>query len=119
VAAVAALIAHIGPIGIVIDAVLGFGFILFIFWRSKRNKVDHSNAIPVPDVAESGYAVRIRKGKVKPLKTKTGTIPPLTPVAQSAVRDDIAAREAVKAAREAEVSELAGKVDDAERGSAR
>jgi PiT family inorganic phosphate transporter len=56
---------------------------------------------------------------VKPLKTKTGTIPPLTPVAQSAVRDDIAAREAVKAAREAEVSELAGKVDDAERGSAR
>ncbi|WP_449282910.1 anion permease [Leucobacter sp.] len=124
VAAVAALIAHIGPVGILIDAVLGFGFILFIFWRSKRNKVDHSNAIPVPDVAESGYAVRIRKGKVKPLKTKTGTIPPLTPVAQSAVRDDIAAREAEKAAREAQAAEaqaaeLAGRTDDAERGSAR
>ncbi|QZY51184.1 inorganic phosphate transporter [Leucobacter tenebrionis] len=105
VAAIAALIAHIGPVGIVIDAVLGFGFILFIFWRSRRNRVDHSNAIPVPDVAEAGYAVRVKKGKVKPVKTKTGTIPPLTPVAQSAVRDDIAAREAVKAAKEAAAAE--------------
>ncbi|WP_336993030.1 inorganic phosphate transporter [Leucobacter sp. VD1] len=102
VAAVAALIAHIGPVGIIIDAVLGFGFILFIFWRSRRNRVDHSNAIPVPDVAEAGYAVRVKKGKVKKVKTHTGTIPPLTPVAQSAVRDDIAAREAAKAAREEE-----------------
>ena len=70
--------------------------------------------IPVPDVAESGYAVRIRKGKVKPVKTKTGTIPPLTPVAQSAVRDDVAAREAEKAAREA-----AKEADEVEEGDAR
>jgi PiT family inorganic phosphate transporter len=53
----------------------------------------------VPDVAEAGYAVRVKKGKIKKVKTKTGTIPPLTPVAQSAARDDMAAREAVKAAK--------------------
>nr|WP_233613697.1 inorganic phosphate transporter [Leucobacter edaphi] len=107
VGAIAALIAHLGMVGVIIDAVLGLGFILFIFWRSRRNQVDASNAIPavpVPDVAESGYAVRIRKSKVKSVKTKTGTIPPLTPVAQSAVRADIAAREAEKAAREAEAA---------------
>ena len=119
VAAIAALIAHIGPAGIVIDAVLGFGFILFIFWRSRRNKVDHSNAIPVPDVAEAGYAVRVKKGKIKKVKTKTGTIPPLTPVAQSAVRDDIAAREALKAAKEAAAVEkeadAAGAASDRDR----
>ncbi|WP_336660618.1 inorganic phosphate transporter [Leucobacter sp. USHLN153] len=99
VGAIAAAIAHIGVAGVVIDAVLGVAFIIFIFWRSSRNKVDHANAIPVPDVAESGYAVRIRKGKVKSVKTKTGTVPPLSSVAQTAVRDDLAARQA---AREAE-----------------
>lgn len=91
VGALAAFIAHLGTIGIVIDAVLGFGFILFIFWRSRRNKVDSSNAIPVPDVAESGYAVRIRKSKVKRVATRTGTIAPLTNVAKAAAREDIAA----------------------------
>ncbi|WP_053386856.1 inorganic phosphate transporter [Leucobacter japonicus] len=99
VGAIAAAIAHTGFVGVIIDAVLGFAFILFIFWRSSRNKVDHGNAIPVPDVAESGYAVRIRKGKVKQVKTETGTVPPLTSVAQAAVLDDIAAKDA---AREAE-----------------
>ena len=104
VGALAAFIAHLGMVGIIIDAILGFGFIVFIFWRSRRNKVDASNAIAVPDVAESGYAVRIRKRKIKPVKTETGTLPPLTAVAQSAVRDDVAARdaerEAVRVARE-------------------
>nr|WP_237462706.1 inorganic phosphate transporter [Leucobacter chromiireducens] len=107
VGAIAALIAHLGMVGIIIDAVLGLGFILFIFWRSSRNKVDHSNAIPVPDVAESGYAVRIRKSKVKPVKTKTGSMTQLTPVAQSAVRDDVAAKEAEKALRDAEKADAA------------
>ena len=102
VGALAALVAQLGMVGIILDAVFGFGFILFIFWRSKRNKVDASNAIPVADVAESGYAVRIRKAKVKRVKTKTGSMPQLTPVAQSAVRSDVAAREAEKAARDAE-----------------
>ncbi len=102
VGALAAAIAHLGLVGVVIDAVLGLGFILYIFWRSRRNRVDHSNVVAVPDVAESGYAVRIRRGKVKKVKTLTGTVPPLTAVAQSAVRSDVAAREAEKAAREAE-----------------
>src|SRR5690606_11087876 len=115
VAAVAELIAHIGPIGIVIDAVLGFGCILFIFWCSRRNHVDHSNAIPVPDVAEAGYAVRVKKGKIKKVKTKTGTTPPLTPIAQSAARDDIAAREAVKAAKEAAAEKRADEAREGDR----
>ncbi|MFD5601001.1 anion permease [Leucobacter sp. NPDC058333] len=108
VGAIAAAIAHTGMVGVIIDAVLGLAFIVFIFWRSSRNKVDHANAIPVPDVAESGYAVRIRKGKVKQIKTKTGSISPLTSVAQAAVRDDDAARDAVKAARDdAQLAEAA------------
>ncbi|MBL3699701.1 inorganic phosphate transporter [Leucobacter luti] len=115
VGAIAALIAHLGMVGIIIDAVLGLGFILFIFWRSSRNKVDHSNAIPVPDVAESGYAVRIRKSKVKPIRTKTGTMPQLTPTAQSAARSDVAAKEAAKeaekAAREAQKVERAAQAE--------
>ena len=108
VGAVAAIIAHLGTVGIVIDAVLGLGTILFIFWRSARNKVGHDNAIPSPDVAESGFAVRIEKGKgkdkghFKPKRTETGSLPSLSPVEQAAVADDKAAREARKAAELAE-----------------
>ena len=98
VGAVAALIAHLGTAGVIIDAVLGVLFIGFIFWRSARNKVNHANAL-VPDVAESGYAARINNGKVRRVSTKTGTVPPLTSVAQSAVRADRAAREAEQRAR--------------------
>ena len=114
VGAVAALIAHLGMIGVIIDAILGFGFILFIFWRSRRNKVDASNAIAVPDVAESGYAVRIRKRKIKPVKTETGTLPPLTAVAQTAVREDAAAREAEREAERIAREEHAAEARDAD-----
>jgi len=100
VGALAALIAHLGTVGVIIDAVVGLAFILFIFWRSRRNRVDHSNAVNVPDVAESGYAVRIGSSKVRKVPTKTGTVPPLTSVAQSAVREDKAAREAERRAAE-------------------
>ncbi len=97
-------------VGIIIDTVFGLGFIGFIFWRSRRNKVDHTNAVAVPDVAESGYAVRIGSRKVRKVSTKTGTIPPLTAVAQSAVRDDKAAREAERrAAEERKAAERAAK----------
>ncbi|MFC5339024.1 inorganic phosphate transporter [Leucobacter denitrificans] len=102
VGALAAFIAHFGIFGILADAVIGLFVILFIFWRSKRNEVNAGNAIPVPDVAESGYAVRMGKGRVKKVKTKTGTVPPLTPVAQSAVRSDKARKAAEKARKEAE-----------------
>lgn len=98
VGAIAAAIAHLGTVGIIIDAVVGLGVILFIFWRSKRNNVDHSNAIS--DVAESGYAVRIRKRKIRPVPTETGTIPPLTTIAQTAVSEDKAAKAAEIAAAE-------------------
>ena len=110
VGAVAALIAHLGTVGVIIDAIVGLCFILFIFWRSRRNRVDHSNAVNVPDVAESGYAVRIGGRKVRKVPTKTGTVPPLTPVAQSAVRADKAAREAEqRAAAEREAAERAAR----------
>lgn len=92
VGAIAAFIAIQGTVGIIIDAVLGLGFILFIFWRSARNKVDASNAIAVPDVAESGYAVRIsrsRAGKKKKIDTDQ-----MTAVAHSAVLHDRATKEA-------------------------
>ena len=48
------------------------------------------------------------------MASQHGTIPPLTPVAQSAVRDDVAAREAEKAAREAEKAEKAAAAEAAE-----
>ncbi|MFC0582128.1 inorganic phosphate transporter [Micrococcoides hystricis] len=95
VGAAAALIAHLGMIGIVVDTIVALGVMLWIFWRSRRNRVDASNAIDVPDVAESGYAVRIRKGSFKRIKRKAGLENVATPVAQTAKRDDkIAAAQA-------------------------
>lgn len=94
IGAVAAVIAHAGPIGLIIDTVIGLGVIGFIFWRSRRNRVTSSNAIAVPDVAESGYAVRIKRAKVRPVSTRTGTLPPLTSLAQAAWREDRAAKKA-------------------------
>lgn len=72
VGAVAALIAGLGPVGILIDTVLGVGVVALIFWLSRRNQVRSDNAVePVPvqgqsEVAASARAVRIKK--VKPLK---------------------------------------------------
>lgn len=106
IGAFAALITYLGPVGIVIDSVLSLAFLLFIYWRSRRSKVDHSNVVSVPDVAESGYAVRISQRKVRRVPTRTGTLPPLTPLAQSAVRADRAAKEAQKrAASETQTSD--------------
>lgn len=72
VGAVAALIASLGPFGILIDTVLGVLVVSFIFLRSRRNQVSSANAVePVPvqgqsEVAASGRVVKIKK--VKPLK---------------------------------------------------
>ncbi|MEV8214858.1 inorganic phosphate transporter [Leifsonia sp. NPDC077715] len=72
VGAVAGLIANIGPIGVVIDTIVGTAVVVYIFWRARRNRVTSENAVkPVPlqgksEVAQSGKAVRIEK--VKPLK---------------------------------------------------
>jgi PiT family inorganic phosphate transporter len=57
VGALAALVAHLGPWGIILDAVVGVGTIAFIFLWSRRDKVGHHNV--VSDVAASGEAIVI------------------------------------------------------------
>jgi PiT family inorganic phosphate transporter len=69
VGALAALVAHLGPAGILIDTVVGVVIIAGIFLWSKRNEVSSSNV--VSEVAASGTAVKIKrnpkpKKKVKP-----------------------------------------------------
>ena len=55
VGALAALVAHLGTWGIIVDAVVGIGTIIFIFLWSRRDQVGHHNV--VSDVAASGEAV--------------------------------------------------------------
>jgi PiT family inorganic phosphate transporter len=57
VGALAALVAHLGLWGVILDAVVGVGTIVFIFLWSRRDKVGHHNV--VSDVAASGEAVVI------------------------------------------------------------
>ncbi len=57
VGAVAALVAHLGTWGIIVDAVVGVGTIAFIFLWSRRDQVGHHNV--VSEVAASGGAVSI------------------------------------------------------------
>ena len=59
VGALAALVARIGPVGILIDLILGLGVIVTIFVLSRRNRVDSNNAISEVDAA--GGAVRSPK----------------------------------------------------------
>jgi PiT family inorganic phosphate transporter len=72
VGAVAALLADIGPIGVLIDIVVGAAIVVYIFWRAGRNRVSSENAVhPLPvqgksEVAASAKVVKIKK--VKPLK---------------------------------------------------
>ncbi|GAA1514674.1 PiT family inorganic phosphate transporter [Agromyces terreus] len=67
VGALAALIAGLGPIGVIIDAILGAGVIITIFLLSQRNEVSASNV--VSEVADSGRAVKIKRNP-KPKKGK-------------------------------------------------
>ena len=55
VGALAAFVAHLGTWGIVLDAVVGIGTIVFIFLWSRRDKIGHHNV--VSEVAASGEAV--------------------------------------------------------------
>jgi PiT family inorganic phosphate transporter len=57
VGAIAALIAQLGTWGIIADAIVGIGTIVFIFLWSRRDTVGHHNV--VSDVAASGEAVVI------------------------------------------------------------
>jgi PiT family inorganic phosphate transporter len=67
VGALAALVAHLGTWGVIIDAVVGVGTILFIFLWSRRDQIGHHNV--VSEVAASGEAVAIApKSKKKVAK---------------------------------------------------
>ncbi|NUU05690.1 inorganic phosphate transporter [Leifsonia sp. C5G2] len=72
VGAAAGLLANLGPVGVIIDTIVGTAVVVYIFWRARRNRVSSENAVkPVPlqgksEVAQSGKAVKIEK--VKPLK---------------------------------------------------
>ncbi|QTX05090.1 inorganic phosphate transporter [Agromyces archimandritae] len=59
VGALAALVAHLGVVGVLIDAVVGVAIILTIFIISKRNEISHRTV--VSDVAHSGRAVKIKR----------------------------------------------------------
>ncbi|KRA22399.1 phosphate transporter [Microbacterium sp. Root61] len=48
-----------GTWGVLVDTVLAVFVVLFIFWRSRANRVDASNAMS--DVAESGRAVKVKR----------------------------------------------------------
>ncbi len=61
--AVTALIASTGTAGVVVDAVLGTLIILGIFLWSRRDKVNHDNA--VSNIENAGEVVRIRKRRGK------------------------------------------------------
>lgn len=65
VGALAAVVAHLGVVGIIIDTVVGVGVIAGIFLWSRRNEVSHHNV--VSEVAHSGRAVKIKRNP-KPKK---------------------------------------------------
>ncbi|WP_448004071.1 anion permease [Agromyces bauzanensis] len=59
VGALAALVAHLGVAGIVIDVIAGVVVITAIFLWSRRNEVSHRNVLS--EVAVSGRAVKIKR----------------------------------------------------------
>ncbi|MFT4229193.1 MAG: inorganic phosphate transporter [Microbacterium sp.] len=60
VGAVAALVVvWLGSWGVLIDAILAFVIVLWLFWRSRRNEVHAGNAMS--EVADSGLAVKVKR----------------------------------------------------------
>ncbi|MEO6310415.1 MAG: inorganic phosphate transporter [Leifsonia sp.] len=64
--AFAAGLALLGPIGIILDAVLGTAVIAGIFFWSRQGRVSHNNAMNVNDIDDAGQVVKIRKTPRKP-----------------------------------------------------
>jgi PiT family inorganic phosphate transporter len=62
--AFAAGLASLGPVGILLDAIIGSLVIGGIFFWSRRNVVSHHNAIN--DIDDAGRVVKIRKTPRKP-----------------------------------------------------
>ncbi|MEV1130924.1 inorganic phosphate transporter [Agromyces sp. NPDC049794] len=59
VGALAALVAHLGIAGIVVDAIAGVVIITGLFLWSRRNEISHRNVLS--EVAVSGRAVKIKR----------------------------------------------------------
>jgi PiT family inorganic phosphate transporter len=53
VGAVAALVTRLGPVGVIIVAVVGAGAIIWMFVISRRQRVGHSNVVEVQEAAEA------------------------------------------------------------------
>jgi PiT family inorganic phosphate transporter len=67
--AFAAGLAMLGPIGIILDAVLGTVVIAGIFLWSRRERVSHDNAMNVNDIDDAGQVVKIKKTPRKPSRS--------------------------------------------------
>ncbi|MGW6173250.1 anion permease [Arthrobacter sp. NPDC055138] len=68
IGALAAFIAHLGVVGVVIDAVAGALVIGVMYVMSKRNQIGHDNAIS--DVDQAGEIVRIKRKKKRKATAK-------------------------------------------------
>ncbi|MEO6826529.1 MAG: inorganic phosphate transporter [Microbacteriaceae bacterium] len=84
VGALAAWVAHLGPVGVLLDTVLGAGVIAMIFIVSSRRRVTSASMAAgvagMSEVAQSGRAVKIKKPKQpkqpkKPRKPKKSQKP--------------------------------------------
>jgi PiT family inorganic phosphate transporter len=69
VGAAAALLASVGPVGIIIDAILGVAFIVAIFVLSRNDRVDSASL--EKEVNAAGQAVKIKKDKPKKPRSQT------------------------------------------------
>ncbi|HXF02679.1 MAG TPA: inorganic phosphate transporter, partial [Arthrobacter sp.] len=68
IGALAAFIAHLGVVGVVIDAVAGAAVIGLMYIISKRNQIGHDNAISHVD--QAGEIVRIKRKKKRKAAAK-------------------------------------------------
>jgi inorganic phosphate transporter, PiT family len=68
VGALAALVAHLGVVGIIIDTIVGAIVIAAIFLWSRRSEVSHENV--VSEVADSARAVKIKRNPKPKRKVK-------------------------------------------------
>ena len=65
-AAIAELIARLGPIGILIDAIVAGAIVLTLFLRSRRRRVGHDNVTEIDELVESPAAAPVAAGEPAP-----------------------------------------------------
>ena len=66
IGALAALVTLIGPVGVIIDAALAVGFVIWIFIRSAQTRVDSASIAREVDAA--GRVVKLKKSRSKGAK---------------------------------------------------